>query len=276
MKKKYILINSIIFILLSSAFSGCISSDNVSATEIKMFTLDSSIDINTYRFLMDMVISTDMGGSKIKMNYYANGAVDIDEHKLMMEMRTSTIDSVEMDLLYYILDETVFIKMDYFGSEQWMKMNFSDYNVSWDSYDQMSMQLDLLDYGEVERLNDEVYDNEDCYVLKIIPDFEKLYKILMNQQVLNNGMIQDFALSDVIKDFSLKLWISKDNNLILKAYEYMSMEISLFGYTYSMTFEINIKFADYNEHVNIELPEEAQNAVSYLNYISGVSSSPPA
>lgn len=276
MKIKFILINAVLCLLLALAFSGCISSDSVSATEIKMFTLDSSIDINSYRFLMEMTISTDMGESEMTMNTNANGAVDIKGQKLMMEMSSSTMGSVETELLYYILGEMIYIKMDYFESEYWMKMNFSDFNVSWDSYDQMNMQLDLLDYGEVERLDDEVYDNEDCYVLKIIPDFEKLYEILMNQQGLNMGVLQDFPLSDMIDEFSLKLWISKESNLILKAYEYMSMEMSLFGYTYSMIFEIEIKFSNYNEPVVIELPEEANNAIYYMNYLSGVSTSPPA
>jgi len=201
------------------------------------------------------------------MTSNANGAVDVLNNKLMMDMSTTIPGSTNMNMLYYIVEEVVFIKMDYFGSDQWMQMNFSDYNISWDTYDQMNMQIDLLDYGEVERLDDEVINNIDCYVLKIIPDFEKLYEILMNQQGLSTGIPQDTYFSEMIDEFSLKIWISKDNNLIIKAYEHMSMDLNLFGYSYSMSLEMDIRFFEYNEPVLIELPAEAQDSIDYSDYI---------
>ena len=150
-------------------------------------------------------------------------------------------------------------------------MDFSEFNVSWDSYDQMQMQVDLLDYGEVDRLNDEVVNNEDCYVLKILPDVDKLYEIMMNQQGLGTGVLQNSYLSDIIKDFSIKLWISKETNFIMKAYEYVSMEMTLYESTTSMTMETMILFTNYNTAIMIELPEDAENATSYLDIFSTIS-----
>lgn len=276
MKIKYETILGVIFLLVTAVFSGCVNSDNVSAAEIKMFTLDSSIQINSYRFLMNMDIETDIGGSEMKMTANANGAVNVLDQKMMMEMSSAIPGANDMELLYFVIGELIYMKMDYFGNEQWTKMNFSDYNVSWDTYDQMNMQIDLLDYGEVERLDDEIIDNTDCYVLKIIPDLDKLIEALMNQQGLGTGMVQDVSYSDMVEELSLKLWISKDDNLILKAYEYMLMEMSMFGYEYSMSFKIEIRFFDYNEPVIIELPEDAENSISYQDYLSGMYSSPPA
>jgi len=266
----------LVLISVTTALSGCIGSDNVSAAEIKMSTINTSLDIYSYSFSMDMTITTNTDESKTTMSTNAIGAVDVLNNKLMMEISSVISSSLEMNLLYYLIDDVMFIKMDYFGSEQWIKMNFSDFNISWDSFDQMHMQVDLLDYGEVERLGDEFINNEDCYVLKITPDIDKLYDILMSQQGLNIGIFQNFSLSDMFKDFTLKIWISKENNYILKAYEYMVIEMTLFEYSSSMTFEINIEFNDYNKPVTIELPEEAQNAVSYLNLLSNISPSPPA
>ena len=163
-----------------------------------MFTLDSYVQINSYRFLMNMDIETNMGGSEMKMSANANGAVNVLDKKMMMEMSSAIPGANDMELLYYVIGESIYMKMDYFGSEQWMKMNFSDYNVSWDTYDQMNMQIDLLDYGEVERLNDETIDNTDCYVLKIIPDIDKLVKALMSQQGLWTGTVQDISFSDIV------------------------------------------------------------------------------
>jgi len=275
LKIKSILIY-ITILLVTTAFSGCISSDSVSAAEIKISTLNSSLDINSYSFSMDMAMTTNTDESKTTISTNAKGAVDVFNHKLMMEISTSISSSLEMHLLYYLVDDSMFIKINSFGSEQWMKMNFSEFNISWDLFDQMNMQLDLLEFAEVEKIGNDVINNENCYVLKITPDIDKLYNILMNQQGLNIGVFQNFSLSDMVKDFSLKLWISMENNYILKAYEYMSIEMTLFDYSSSMTIEINIEFNDYNKPVDIELPEETQNAISYPNFLSNISPSLPA
>lgn len=262
------LITGIVGIIIVTALSGCITSDNVSAAEIKMYTLQSAVDVVSYNFIMNMDISMNSGGTETSMEANVNGAVDILNHKLMMEMSTDLSASMDMNILYYIINETIFIKMDNSGTEQWMKMHFSESNITWNSFDQMYMQIDLLDLGEVERLDDEKVDNENCYVLKITPDIDKLYETIMSQQGLSLGMAQSYDITDMMKEISLVLWISKDSNFIMKAYEYMSMEMNLFEFQTDMSIGLTIKFTNYNEPVNIELPEDALDAISYLDYVS--------
>ncbi|UCD13348.1 MAG: hypothetical protein JSW60_07265 [Thermoplasmatales archaeon] len=268
---KSFLIVGVVVLTVVTALAVCISSENVSAMEIKMYTLQSSIGINSYEFSIDMIMTTGTDSSPVSMSTTANGAVDVVNHRFVMEMSSEFSTLMEMDFLYYIVDDAIFMKMDYLGSEQWIKMDFSEFNVSWDSYDQMQMQVDLLEYGEVERLNDEIINNEDCYVLKILPDVDKLYEIMMNQQGLSTGVLQGSYLSDIIKDFSIKLWISKETNFIMKAYEYVAMEMTMHEYTTSMTTEITIQFTNYNTAISIELPEDAENATSYLDIFSTIS-----
>lgn len=270
-KTKVFLAIVISILSVVSILSGCVSSDNVSASEIKIFTLQSYLDINSYEFSLDMTMNTGPVASMMSMVSTANGVVDVVNRRFMMEMSSSFSMLMEMNFLYYIVDDMIFMKMDYFGTEQWMKMDYSEFNVSWNSYDQMQMQVDLLEYGEVERLDDEIVNNNDCYVLKILPNVDKLFEIMMNQNGLSAGMLQISNLSNMLNDFSIKIWISKETNLIMKAYEYMTMDMDLYEYSTSTSMEITILFTNYNKTLNIELPEEAINATSYSEIFSIIS-----
>ena len=59
----------------------------------------------------------------------------------------------------------------------------------------------------------------------------------------------------------------------MKAYESMTMDMTLNEYSTSTMMEVTILFTNYNKEISIELPEEATNATSYselfwfINYI---------
>ena len=262
---------AIAFLTIITALSGCISSDNVLASDIKLFTLQSSIDIKTYEFSLDMTMKTGNETSMMTMLSSASGAVDVVNQRFMMEMSSSFSLLMELNFIYYIIEDVIFMKMDYLGTEQWMKMDFSEFNISWDSYDQMQMHVDLLKYSEVERLDDERVNNIDCYVLKIQPDVTKLHEIMMNQNGLSSGMLPISNFTDMIDEFSIKIWISKEKNLIMKAYESMTMLMTINEYSTSTKLDVTILFFNYNKEICIELPKDAENATSYSELFSIIS-----
>jgi len=224
-------------------------------------------------------ITGDDGASTMTGSGTGNGAVDLVNRKLMMEM-TSAGNSggieTESTLSYYFVDYVMYMKMDFMGTEQWIKMDFSEmdipWNTYWKNYDQMEMLTAVLEISDVERLDDEVVNGVDCYGLKIVPDVDRLVEILMSQLGSVTGMPQGMQLSDTVKDFTLTFWISKDTNFIMKAYEYISVDTSSFQYSASMDMnvEVTIMFTEYNDAVNIELPEDAENAISYVDYFSSL------
>ena len=71
--KCYLTIAIALFTVIS-ALSGCISSDSVSAAEIKMYTLATSININSYEFLMDMTMTSKIDTTEMTMSATGNGA----------------------------------------------------------------------------------------------------------------------------------------------------------------------------------------------------------
>jgi outer membrane lipoprotein-sorting protein len=267
---KFFSILTVFILLMLVVLSGCVSTESISAAEIKIHTLQSSTDINSYRFTMDMIMATEAYDSEMTMSISADGAVDVINQKIQMEMNSafSGLMGMNVGFLCYITDDTMYIKLNSLGSEQWIKMDYSEFNATWDSYNQMQMQVELLEYSAVERLPDQQVNNEDCYILKITPDVAKLQEIIMNQQGISNNILQDSYLSYIIKECSIKLWISKSTDYIMRAYEDVSMETTIDDHPASMTMEMTMLFTDYNTPKNIELPEEAENALSFSDFFS--------
>jgi len=282
--KGIVVVVGVTVLIVAVATAGCLFADGVSAAQIKAYTLQSVEDVISYRYSMEMTTTTttitgDDGASTMTGSGTGNGAVDLVNRKLMMEM-TSAGNSggieTESTLSYYFVDYVMYMKMDFMGTEQWIKMDFSEmdipWNTYWKNYDQMEMLTAVLEISDVERLDDEVVNGVDCYGLKIVPDVDRLVEILMSQLGSVTGMPQGMQLSDTVKDFTLTFWISKDTNFIMKAYEYISVDTSSFQYSASMDMnvEVTIMFTEYNDAVNIELPEDAENAISYVDYFSSL------
>jgi len=123
------------------------------------------------------------------------------------------------------------------------------------------MQKQLLDVSNVQKLNDEVVDGVNCYVLQIDPDLEKYFEIMMSQlETSGSGNLSLGDISDIIEGWSIKQWIAKDTNLIKKIYNQMTMSYSFFDQEITMDMEITVVFSNYNTAITIELPEEAENA----------------
>lgn len=264
-------------VVISTA--GCISTETISAAQIKANALNSTEGVTSYSFFMTGTMGTTItnstGSYASDISLTVNGAVDLSNEKLMMETDAeadSTIPEQQLEIksTIYIIDDILYMQTDALGDTQWLKKNITNFEATWQSYSEflrsdMDMQRQLLETSDVEKLNDEVVNGVNCYVLKIKPDIEKLYEILMSQQGINNSGVTPIGnLSDIIKGWSIKQWFAKDTNLLMKAYNQMTFEYSFdMGYTsvsFSYNIDMEILFSGYNSAVNIELPEEAEDA----------------
>ena len=97
---------------------------------------------------------------------------------------------------------------------------------------------------------------------------ENLFSSVMNQNGLSSGMLPISNFTDMIEEFSIKIWISKENNLIMKAYESMTTLMTINEYSTSTKLDVTILFSNYNTEICIELPEDAKNATSYSELFS--------
>jgi len=265
MKKQFIVAGTVV-VLLVAGLSGCFEqtpTGTVSAAQIKANALQSTESINSYNFIMTGEIGTTVGDDSMTASFNANGAIDISNQKLKMEMSSSVPEQpAATEIAFYIINNVLYSKTGIMGDQQWIKTNITSLNTIWNSYDQMEMQKQLLEVSNVQKLNDEVVDGVNCYVLQVEPDLEKYFEIMMNQlETSGSGNLSLGDISDIIEGWSIKQWIAKDTNLIKKIYNQMAMSYSFFDQEITMDMEITVVFSNYNTAVTIELPEEAENAL---------------
>lgn len=269
-------------IMMVAAFAGC-SQEELSSEELKQTIVETAEKINTYKFDMNMkmstVISNESGSIEMTTLSSGNGVVDQENGKMVMKLKTNMTGlgedksfGTEMEM-YYIGNE-LYMKMDTGIPEfpaRWMKMEIPEDYL--ESQNQLEQQLELLNASEIEVLGSERIDGIDCYVLKVTPDMEKLWEVISNkpgtgEQVKELG---DFNLGDIIKETSVKYWIAKDTKFPMKTFTKMKMEFTSESLNISdsvteelsMTMEVEVKYYDYNEPVEIELPKEAKNAEEF-------------
>ncbi len=282
-KKKIIGAASIVIVLVLIGTLGytMISSDTISAAQIKSSTLQAASNITSYRFTMEMETKTTTsasltGASSYTATFTGTGEVDVSNQKLMMQatINMSMGTTMTINALYYFLDNAMYMKMDYAGMNQWIKTNMSTNISLWNTCSQLQGQIALLQQATVEKLPDETINGVPCYVLKITPDVTALLTLFMNQQGMGSSQTQIPISSDLIKTYTdmiksctVKLWTAKETHYIMQINEEITMDMSTMGYSTSMIMSMTIHFTDYNIPLTIELPAEAANAIPYEDYL---------
>ncbi|MCK4476738.1 MAG: hypothetical protein KAU16_08435 [Methanophagales archaeon] len=292
MKRKNIAgLIAIVAIVAVAMFAGCVDEEEqLSTAEIKAMVLATAEEIDTYKFDMDTtqktLISNETGDMEMTTISTGSGAADNINKKMKMELTTTMElpegapqETMEMTMEMYFINNAMYMKMDLGIPEipaQWTKMQMPEgYEESWESQNQVELQMELLNVSEVGLLEDEEVNGVDCYVLNITIDAEKYWEIVMKQKGMSELMQNlqqnvSFDIGEMMKGMSMKYWIAKDTKFPMKTEMQMEMVISSEDlnipeseeeFTMTMDQRTTMVFYDYNEPVTIELPEEAESAI---------------
>jgi hypothetical protein len=291
MKRKNIAgLIAIVAIVAVTMFAGCVEEEQLSTAEIKAMVLATAEEIDTYKFDMDMtqktLISNETSDMEMTSISTGKGAADNINKKMKMELTTTMElpegapqETMEMTMEMYFVNNAMYMKMDLGIPEipaQWTKMQMPEgYEESWESQNQVELQMELLNVSEVELLEDEEVNGVDCYVLNITIDVEKYWEIVMKQKGMSELMQNlqqnvSFDIGKMMKGMSMKYWVAKDTKFPMKTEMQMEMVISSEDlnipeseeeFTMTMDQRTTMVFYDYNEPVTIELPEEAESAI---------------
>jgi len=106
--------------------------------------------------------------------------------------------------------------------------------------------------------------------LEISPDLNKLWEITLAESSIQLNEENDFNVEDIFEDVVVKYWISKDTEYPIKTSTLMKITLNPedFGESdpspnansVTMDYSMNVSYFDYNQPVDIILPQEAQNA----------------
>jgi len=294
MKRKTIAgLIAVVALVAVAMFAGCVEEEQLSTAEIKEMVLATAESIDTYKFDMNMtqkmLISNETGEMEMTTLSTGNGVVDNLNKKMKLGM-TMTMkmpeevempDTMEMKMDMYFINNTIYSKMDMGIPEmpaQWTKMEMPEgYEESWESQNQVDQQRELLNVSEVELLEDEKVNDVDCYVLKLTPDIEKYWDIMMKQEGMSELMQNlqqnvSFDIGEMIKEMSLEYWIAKDTKFPMKTEMQIKMVMSSEDlnipeteeeFTMTVDQRTDMVFYDYNKPVTIELPKEAESAAGF-------------
>ena len=309
MKVGLVIVVAIAAVMMLSSYAAALSPE-----EISDMVLNNSAEVDAYKFDMNMTIDVLTGNeinvTELAMEVNGSGVVDninksrrmtmrmcMNLSKIMAENtsgntngnisedsssnRSGTI-CIEMEM--YHIKSTMYMgdlgSMLLFDMSLWIKSEMSEQNGT--SQDQLGAQMELLNCSNVTLLKDAEVKGVECYVLKIVPDSEKFWKIMMDQSLMNHPLVGQFEMgkklqniSDVanqsIMNISMSLWIATDTKFVMKSVATMEM-MTISPDTEEETriaMDYEIGFYDYDVPVSIMLPPEAEGAID-IDEILGI------
>ena len=261
-----------------------VAQGELSQQQIEQIFYDSmanQTNLNFYKFNMAMDMITDVIGAesgKMTVLTTSNGAANLASNQLQMQMEMDMsmeglgYEGGSQSLTYdvYQMTDWIYMRMEVPGmGEQWVKMPVSeDLNEQLDLVDQQleplesAVEIELLEYANV--------DGEECYVLSLIPDMDKLMDWLEEQQ----GATQDIDwgdiadVSDVFDRLEYTYYITKDSKLPKRLIVNMILELTpeqagIYDNSFDqmiINISMDMTLYDFDEPFSIVLPDGAENA----------------
>ncbi|MDY6779183.1 MAG: DUF6612 family protein [Halobacteria archaeon] len=267
------------------------------------------VDSYEFTMEMNTDVEFEGGGSVLgsmgtmSFNVTGEGSVNVTSQEMKMTM-TGRASGFGMNTTVYVVNDTMYFKYSNpLMSDRWIRMNLP--YGSWNSQNMLKRQKRLLNISEVKYLGSETVDGTETYVLRVEPDPEKYDKLAIKQlSGAQPGSIGSLFDPETFKDafttenITAKQWIAKDSNYPVKSSVNLSMSLnysavfdsmmksmnmttgngstrrrmkSLFeNVTASYNMKMTMTFSNYNEPVNVELPQGAENATSFRGMLGNM------
>ena len=239
----------------------------ISAENVKNWAIVSFNQVSTFKLSANISVSMKFSAFKAEnktmtLKTLVEGATNISANRTWLYITITLPNNATKMLEMYIIDSYAYFKRVE-PEESWIKVKLPYENQTRQNY--LSSQISLLNKSEVKLLPSELVDGKPCYVLELKPSLKDLWRALSSQPAFNQSVSMPAVaiekLQQVVKSFSAKMWIDKEEKLLRKAQTTISMEmdLGLLG-TIAGNLNITLRFYDYNKPIHITLPQEAQNA----------------
>ncbi len=256
--------------------------NQISDQELKAIMIDSSESQNTYRFTTDLKEELQIGnitqGANYTENIQVNSFTEGEANYTSRKMREATLTTMEYgsnksepeETEIYIENDTAYIRFN----GNWTKMTFGSPEALWHSQKTINQQLDLLNQSRIELVGSEVLDGQDCYQIRVTPNMSA-YAAIVSQPLGSLTPLLPVNLTNLYKNSTAVWtnWITKEGHVLKKSYLEMNFTMTpdVLGIdenesTYKIAAKANatILYSDYNQPVEIVIPEEAYDAAEIL------------
>jgi len=266
-----------------AAFAGCIGNEPMpSGGEVKERMAEAIGDLESYRFEIDMGQTVEfrnfegegsLDGEKISLRWV--GAINLTDQS-STEISTSKRATLagnktaEETVEVYFLNKTLYQKM----GDEWIGLLQPDPQYGIEKIDQLAHLMEMIERAEVVVEGSEKVEGRDLYKLRIVPDDDTAYGIMLGQISSIDPriplMIDMNALFERGAELDWTVWISKETGLPtesrISAVYSAGPGILRMPPESPDNLEIRFEteevrmFGGYNESIVVVLPEEARAA----------------
>jgi hypothetical protein len=273
----------ILLLLIAVAFSGCTEKQpgakEPSPDEVKMLMIGSANGLDSYRFSTEsiqkiMVFNRSMQDtniSTIMVTAVGNGDMDLAGRTMRMgqsiNMESGDNNPAPGKSETYILNDTIYMSMD----GNWTSLKIPDADLIWDRQNIVRNQAELINNSEISFLGEETVDGQDTYKVKVMPD-QDTYSAVLAEQVGSILPVAALNLSETYRSSPPEWtsWITKDGYLLKKNEIRMNLSVApedmglrpedVGDFEMVVDLATTTVFLDFNQPVEIALPEDAKNA----------------
>ncbi len=251
MKQGYAILGAIV-VAGMLLLSGCIGSEGGGFDVNKV--IEAQKNVKSYVFESEI----SYGGAGMGITMPMNGKVDVENKKMYMNM-----SMMGQNMEMYLIGDEMYMEQ----AGQWIKMTKSDLEQESsgmagfeDQAKQYEKTTEILKSPKtkIDVAGEETVDGVACYKVNIVPDAEKLKEQLGKSSEMMQGMEYTLNVS------SYTIYVDKVTNFIKKEDVKFDMEVSAQGTKMKIGMQMKFVYKDINKPVDIQLPEEAINAISTI------------
>jgi len=295
--RSFVVLFLALLLCLPAAGQNAISSaDELAASALKSLVAESSADLQSYRFFMDMEQNIDLlslvsnDSQRLVTRSFGFGAANMTEKTFKLSLvaltydRNNTSNTSITALEEYLINDTIYMKLD--GNWSYLKM--PELDQAWSSQTTMEQQLSILNQSRLTLLGAETVENRDCYKVlaemnlgsmvdqlsgeapSLLPSLGINYSEMYSNSSLTAIYWIDKESHNLKKADVLQEFVINPTSLGLSAEEADDMEMRI-------TSKVSVTFQGYNEALMISLPVEAKGAVDILaGFMAGGEATPVA
>ena len=241
----------------------------VNAQEVVNNAIAALKDVNSCSMVINMTMTIEAQGQKMDMDIDMYGLVDYVDREMYIDMSMSSPQQVVMAgrmEIYVLRNQTMYVALYMPGEEaRWIKSYIPDEEWSMMFTPINASFTELAQSSQLKYVDTETVNGVECYIIEFKPTPEELAKYvqsLMGPQAPQTGMSYNISqiIKEGLKEFTVKMWISKNDYTVRKQDISMKLSMTIMGVTADMDMKM-LALMNWNIPVEVELPPEAQQAI---------------
>lgn len=282
---KSLMLLTLVLLLCSSGSFGQMNNtafDESMAAALRSLVIDSSANLRSYSFTMDMKQNIDLVNlstnetQKLCTRSIGYGTANITERALKLSLASLTYAKGDQEntsaiaIDEYLINDTLYLKVD----GNWTAMKMPGVAESWSTQNTMNEQLEMFNKSSLTLVGSEDVEGDACYKVLAVNKMGDMANQL-SADMTSLLPMQSVNYSEIFRNMTLDIcyWITKDTHLLKKTdvrevFIVTPQSLGLSENEFSnvqmqINSEVVMLFDGFNDNVSIKLPAEAEMAQSY-------------